>query len=89
MNSFISRLLRDAKAFALEHRDKWVLIGGFVFCFLVYALSQARDAVVHVYQTEKGPDFKDARVLGSQNDSIYEGNNGNVKSEEDQLQESV
>ena len=73
MNSFISRLLRDAKAFALEHRDKWVLIGGFVFCFLVYALSQARDAVVHVYQTEKGPDFKDARVLGSQNDSIYEG----------------
>lgn len=67
------RLIRDAKTFALEHRQKWPYIAVFSACLLIYAISYTRDEVVHIYKSEKSPDFKDARILGFQGDSIYEG----------------
>jgi hypothetical protein len=68
-----SRLFKDAKDFALKNRRLWPYAGAFAACLFLFAFSHARDEVVHVYQSEKSPDFKDARILGSQGDSFYEG----------------
>ena len=67
------RWLRDARSFAEDNRKLWPYAGIFVGCLLVYAFSHSNDEVVHIYKSETSPDFKDARVLGSQGDSIYEG----------------
>lgn len=73
MSITTERLLRDAKAFALEHRKLWPYAGVFILCSVIYLASATRDEVVHIYKSEKTPDFKDARILGFQGDSIYEG----------------
>ena len=73
MNIQTNRMLRDAHALALQHREKLpYLVAGFV-CLLIYGFSQERDASVHIYKSEGATDFKDARVLGSQGDAFYEG----------------
>lgn len=73
MSSISKRLLQDFRTTALEHREKWPYIGAALVCLAIYAFSYSRDEVVHIYQSEKSPDFKDARILGSRGDSIYEG----------------
>lgn len=67
------RWIKDAQAFAEENRRFWPHAGAVLVCLLIYAFSRSNDDVVHIYKSETSPDFKDARVLGSQGDSIYEG----------------
>ncbi len=73
MNSISKRLMQDFQDIASEHRNKWPYVGVALLFLAVYAFSYNRDEVVHVYKSEKSPDFKDARILGFQGDSIYEG----------------
>ena len=73
MTQLSKRLIQDIRAVALEHRDKWPYLGAALVCLAIYAFSYGRDEVVHIYRSEKSPDFQDARILGSQGDSIYEG----------------
>ena len=73
MNIAQNRIWYDLRALAETHRDKLpYLVAGFV-CVLIYSVSHLRDSSVYIYKTERSPDFKDARVLGSQGESIYEG----------------
>lgn len=73
MNINTNRIVRDVRALAEEHREKLPYVGAILACLLVYAVSYSRDSTVHIYKSENTPEFKDARVLGSQGDSIYEG----------------
>lgn len=73
MNPLIYRLQREIKTYALGHRNKLPYVGLGVICLTIYALSQNQDVVTHIYKSEGKLDFKDARILGYQGDSIYEG----------------
>lgn len=73
MKQLYNRLYHDLKVYALEHRSQWPFVGVALLCLSVYAFSRVNDATVHIYKTDNSPDFKDARVLGFQGNSIYEG----------------
>lgn len=69
----MKRLIRDLVTFAQGHREKWPYVGAIALLLLVYLISKGREQVTRVYQSENKVDFKDARVLGSQGESLYEG----------------
>lgn len=73
MNTVTHRLVRDARALAVAHRDKLPYIGAILVCLIIYAFSRSQEGSVQIYRNDNTPDFKDARVLGSQGDSLYEG----------------
>lgn len=73
MNTLVLRLIKDARTLASEHRLKLPYVAFGLVLLLIYIVSQFRDSTERVFRTERAPDFKDARVLGSQGDSLYEG----------------
>jgi hypothetical protein len=79
----IQRIQRDTRAILSQHREKLPYAAGVLLCLVIYIISIARDSTTRVYRTDGKPDFKDARVLGSQGESLYEGKehllNNNMK----------
>lgn len=69
----MERLTRDFRRLIQEHRDRWpYVVGGFlVICVGVYALTH--ENTTYVYRNEGKPEYRDAKVLGSRNESLYEG----------------
>lgn len=69
----MERFIRDLRLFAEKNKARLPYFGAVLLVFVIYACSKTRDQVTRIYQSEKGIEFKDARVLGSQNESIFEG----------------
>lgn len=73
MNATMGRIVRDARELAIVHKEKLPYAVAAIACLLVYAISHSREGSVSVFRTEGAPDFKDARILGSNGESLYEG----------------
>jgi hypothetical protein len=68
-----NRIKRDLGALLEHHRDKVPYVIAACVLLLFYIVSKGREQVTRVYHSEDKVDFKDARVLGSQGESLYEG----------------
>lgn len=73
MNATMGRIARDAREFTIVHKEKLPYAVAVIACLLVYAISHSREGSVSVFRSEGAPDFKDARILGSNGESLYEG----------------
>lgn len=67
------RLKKDFENLIQNHRDKLPYAIAIGVLLIVYLFSKGREEVTRVYHSEDKVDFKDARVLGSQGESLYEG----------------
>ena len=68
----LTRLRRDVSKLISEHREKLPYLAAIALCLLVYLISKGREQVTRVYQSEGKVEFKDARVLGSQGEMLYQ-----------------
>ncbi|MGE4234138.1 MAG: TraB/VirB10 family protein [Bacteriovoracia bacterium] len=73
MNITLNRLSRDAQEFYAGHKKQVGYAAAMIALLAVYLLSKGGDTRTTVYQSDSKIDFKDAKVLGSHGDSIYEG----------------
>ncbi|MGE4233548.1 MAG: TraB/VirB10 family protein [Bacteriovoracia bacterium] len=73
MNISINRISRDAQDFYAGHKKQVGYATAVIALLAVYAFSKGGDTRTTVYQSDSKVDFKDAKVLGSHGDSIYEG----------------
>ncbi len=71
LSTFIHRL--HLEKHLEKHRKHLPYVALGLGLSLIYAVSRFQDGAEHVYHTEQKVDFKDARILGSQADSLYEG----------------
>ncbi len=67
------RAIRDIRQLAIEHREKLPYLGAAVLILLIYLFSKTHEATRTIYKNEGKLDFKDARILGSPTDSLYDG----------------
>lgn len=68
----MTRLKKDFGVLLKKHREKIPYVAVLAFCLVFYLFMKGREEVTRVYQSDGKADFKDARVLGSQGDSLYE-----------------
>lgn len=68
----MSRIKRDIQELLETHRAKVPYVTGALLLLLIYLVSRGREEVTRIYQTEGKVEFKDARVLGSQGEMLYE-----------------
>lgn len=67
----MNRMKRDVTVFLSEHREKIPYAIAVLVVLVFYTISRGRETVT-VYHSEGKVDFKDARVLGSSGESLYE-----------------
>lgn len=72
-NVMVNRIKRDLLPLVAAHRDKLPYVIAGVIILMFYLVSKGREEVTRVYHSDDKVDFKDARVLGSQGESLYEG----------------
>lgn len=68
--------LNSGRALFVQHREKWPLLAGLTLACLLYAFGKIKDeriALIQFNHSSANREWKDARILGSQDESIYEG----------------
>jgi hypothetical protein len=74
MRTLISnRIKRDLGDLISQHRDKMPYLVAIACLLIFYVVSKGHEQITRVYHSDDKVDFKDARVLGSQGESLYEG----------------
>lgn len=71
MKKSLKRLIEDLREFTFAHKKYWPH-AGVVFVIAVLVLVSGSRETVHVYHREISSDFSDARVLGSNEQSMLE-----------------
>ena len=69
----MNRVMREMKLCLEKYKERVPYLALILLICVIYACSKTREQVTKVYQSEKGIEFKDARILGSQSESIFEG----------------
>jgi len=74
---------------AERHKKRLPILGGFLVLLIIYALSRTTETIIHIYHSDKKPDFKDGKILGSEKDLEASNRDALVNKMFHELQQSI
>jgi conjugal transfer pilus assembly protein TraB len=77
------------KKYLERHKKRLPILGGILLLLIIYSLSKTTETIVHIYHSDKKPDFKDGKIFGSEKDLEVANRDAFVNKMFHELQQSI